>query len=299
MIIVTVAIASVCQIAINMAIRSAVNVARHRVADHRAQQNRAGRILREATGVSMDRAMQRTATVGSLLRSLSAFIIWFVAVLVILSGMGIALGPILASASVLGVALGFGAQSLIKDFLAGICMITEDQFGVGDYVNLGEVEGTVEEVGLRVTRIRDMAGKVWYIRNGEVTKVGNLSQGWSTAMVDLPVAYRTDATMALQTLQHMVDGLDMDASWAMALLERPEVLGVADVSGVTMTLRIMIKTLPNQHWAISRYLRERAMQELADAGIKGPQPMPWLQPTAPDAPVSPWTSATNQRPLNP
>ncbi len=276
---VTLVLAALCQILINLAIRSAVRLARRRVTDHRAQQNRAGRILREATGVSMDRAMQRTATMGSLLRSMSAFVIWFVAILIIMSSLGIALGPLLASASVLGVALGFGAQSLVKDFLSGIFMIVEDQFGVGDFVSMDATEGTVEEVGLRVTRIRDMAGKVWYIRNGEITKVGNISQGWSTAMVDIPIAYTADSSQALDVLQTLVEELDLDAEWAKTLLERPTVLGVSDVTGAVTTLRIMIKTLPNEHWAVQRYLRERALQELTTAGVPGPTAT-WLPPNS-------------------
>ena len=123
---------------------------------------------------------------GSLLRSIVTFVVVTLAVLTVMALLGIPLGPLLASAGVAGVALGFGAQSLVKDFLSGIFMIIEDQYGVGDVIDTGEAIGTVEEVSLRITRLRDANGITWYVRNGEIIRIGNRSQGCSTAIVDMP-----------------------------------------------------------------------------------------------------------------
>ncbi|MDN5716878.1 MAG: mechanosensitive ion channel family protein, partial [Janibacter sp.] len=139
-----------------------------------------------------ERYRQRTLTMGSLLRSIATIVIATVATLTVLALLGIPLAPLLASAGVGGVALGFGAQALVRDYLSGIFMILEDQYGVGDYIDTGEAVGTVEEVTLRVTRLRDLDGVVWYVRNGEIIRIGNRSQGWSTVMVDLPFSYTED-----------------------------------------------------------------------------------------------------------
>src|SRR6185312_10004360 len=138
------------------------------------------------------RRSQRAAAIGSVLRSFSSFVILGVAVVLILGELGVNLAPIIASAGVIGVALAFGAQNLVKDFIAGIGIILEDQYGVGDVVDLGEASGTVEAVGLRITRLRDSHGVVWYVRNGEVLRVGNKSQGFAQVVIDMPVAHDTD-----------------------------------------------------------------------------------------------------------
>lgn len=146
-----------------------------------ARRSRSLRVLRRATGVDHERHGQRVDTVGSLLRSIVTFIITLITILTIMSIIGLPLGPVLASAGVGGIALGFGAQALVKDFLSGVFMIFEDQYGVGDVIDTGEAIGTVEEVGLRVTRLRDTNGVVWYIRNGEMTTVGNATQAATSA----------------------------------------------------------------------------------------------------------------------
>ena len=130
---------------------------------------------------------------GAILKSTSTFVIFTLALLTVMATVGLPLGPLLASAGVGGVALGFGAQSLVKDFLSGIFMILEDQYGVGDVIDTGEAVGTVEDVTLRVTRLRDASGIVWYVRNGEIVRIGNRSQGWSTALVDIPVGLQRES----------------------------------------------------------------------------------------------------------
>lgn len=218
-----------------------------------------------------ERQLQRTETMGSLLRSISTFVIAAVAGLTILSSIGVPLAPLLASAGVGGVALGFGAQSLVRDFLSGIFMIVEDQYGVGDFVHTGDVSGTVEAVSLRVTRIREATGVIWYVRNGEMVQVGNLSQGWSTAFVDIPVAYDENPQRVIEILDGVVGAFAVDQDYEPLLIDEPKVVGVESVVGGTMTMRIMAKTLPNEHWGVQRELRERSMEGLAKAQIRGPK----------------------------
>lgn len=270
----TLLVGLVAWILVNLAIRATVKAAQARATVHaEAKPGRLGQAL-SASGFNLERTRQRAATMGSILRSIAGFTIAVIVVLTVLATFGVPLAPLLASAGVGGVALGFGAQSLVKDFLSGIAMIVEDQYGVGDFINTGEVSGTVEEISLRVTRLRDPSGTVWYVRNGEIVRIGNQSQGWSTAMVDIPVSYDEDPAKATATLQEMLQGMDLTEAWAAPLLEPPVVLGVESVVGTTMTLRMMIKTAPNQHWGVQRELRLRAKDALAAAGIKGPVVFP-------------------------
>ncbi|MFN2318958.1 MAG: mechanosensitive ion channel family protein [Dermatophilaceae bacterium] len=231
-----------------------------------------------AAVLSPDRHNQRVHTLGSLLRSVVTFTIATLAVLTVMALIGLPLGPLLASAGVGGVALGFGAQSLVKDFLSGIFMIFEDQYGVGDVIDTGEATGTVEEVGLRVTRLRDPSGVVWYIRNGEIVRIGNRSQGWSTATVDASVSYAESAEHVIGLIEEVSRAFYADPDWADRLLEEPDVVGVESIIGTTMTIRTFAKCAPNQHFSVQRELRERIKAALDEAGI-APPPPPILGPT--------------------
>jgi moderate conductance mechanosensitive channel len=236
---------------------------------------RAGRVLAQAAGLAHQRHVQRVNTLGSLLRSVVTFVVTLIAVLTVMALVGLPLGPLLASAGVGGVALGFGAQSLVKDFLSGVFMIFEDQYGVGDVIDTGEAIGTVEEVGLRVTRLRDANGVVWYIRNGEIVRIGNRSQGWSTATVDIPVSYAENAERVIALIKGVVADFDADPAWSDQLLEEPEVVGVESIAGQTMTIRTVAKCAPNQNYAVQRELRERIKDALDAAGVKAPPGIPF------------------------
>ncbi|MDE9366285.1 mechanosensitive ion channel family protein [Luteipulveratus sp. YIM 133132] len=231
---------------------------------------RAGRVLRQAAGLDHERRRQRAATMGSILRSITTIVVFTIAALTLLAELGVPLAPLMASAGVGGVAIGFGAQSLVKDFLSGVFMILEDQYGVGDVIDTGEAIGTVEEVSLRVTRLRDANGVVWYIRNGEIVRIGNRSQGWSTALVDIPVAYDQPVEKVLSVLREVVATLDHEQPWEDRLLDTPEVAGVESVTGGVMTVRIMARCAPNENFSVSRELRERSKVALDEAGIRGP-----------------------------
>jgi small-conductance mechanosensitive channel len=256
---------------ISMGVSRATTLALHRSAQHAAgRTSAAARVLGHATGLTSVRADQRMRTLGSLLRSISGVVITVVVTLTVLSLLGIPLAPLLASAGVGGIALAFGAQSLVKDYLTGIFMIVEDQFGVGDFITIGDISGTVQEVTLRVTRIQDGTGTIWYVRNGEVLKVGNLTQGHSTGTVDIPVAYDSDVETVVTVLRDVAAGIGNDPEFADALVEPPTVLGVNDISAVALMFQVMVKAYPNQQYGALRAFRERAQVALAAAGIKGP-----------------------------
>jgi len=261
-------------------IKYGTKAAIHRASMQRTHpESRAARILAMATGADNERYEQRISTVSSLLRNLTSIILGAVVVLTIMAVFDIPLAPLLASAGVGGIALAFGAQSLVKDFLSGIFMIMEDQYGVGDLIDTGEVRGTVEEVGLRVTRVRDATGTVWYVRNGEILKLGNQSQGWSTAIIDVPVAYDEDAGKVMGILEQVATEIDADPAFEDVLLEKPTVAGVNAVTATTMSIRMMAKTAPNQHWGLQRTLLERSLRALGKAGVRSPSPNLGVLPT--------------------
>jgi small conductance mechanosensitive channel len=281
MVVVTILSALVLRLVLLRSISRVVDVT---IAKHDARRNqqpgRASRVLAHATGVANERHKQRTLTMASLLRSIITFTITLVTVLTVMAIVGIPLGPLLASAGVGGVALGFGAQSLVKDFLSGIFMILEDQYGVGDIIDTGEAIGTVEEVSLRVTRLRDPSGVVWYVRNGEIIRIGNKSQGWSTAIVDIPVSYAENLDKVIPLIKSVVHQMDEAEEWKSMLLEEPQVVGVESMTGTAVTVRILAKTAAEQQYGVSREIRERVKAAFDEAGVQGPP----LAPFGPPAP---------------
>ncbi len=253
--------------------RLVARTAQSRLGD-RLGESAATRVLANATGALSERRRQRTETLGSVLRSIISGVVFGVALLMVLSDVGLDLGPILASAGVAGVALGFGAQSLVKDFLSGIFMLLEDQYGVGDLVDTGEAVGTVEEVTLRITKLRDVSGVAWYVRNGEIVRIANKSQGWSTAIVDLPVAYSENIERAQQIIRDVLAQVFLDPKFEGVLLAEPEVAGVEQITGTTVTIRVFAKTAPNQQWGLQREIRERVKVAFDAAGVRAPVVFP-------------------------
>jgi small-conductance mechanosensitive channel len=240
----------------------------------RLEGNRATRVLAGATGALHERRRQRTETLGTVLRSLVTAVVFGVAFVMILDELGLPIAPLLASAGVAGVALGFGAQSMVKDFLSGIFLLVEDQYGVGDIIDTGEAIGTVEDVTLRVTRLRDASGVVWYVRNGEIIRVGNRSQGWSTAVVDLPVAYTEDAERVQGIIRDALQEMDEDPLWHDRLVELPTVVGIEQITGTTITIRVVAKCQPNENLSVQREIRERAKTAFDRHGVKAPVTFP-------------------------
>ena len=230
--------------------------------------------------VMAGRRVQRAETMGSLLKSIASIVIFAIFGITAIAELGYPVGPLLASAGVVGVALGFGAQSLVKDFLSGIFMIFEDQYGVGDSVDLGEAGGTVEAVGLRVTRLRDVEGTVWYVRNGEIIRVGNQSQNWARTVLDIPVALDQDLQRVQQVLQDVAHDLWEDEDYQHLIIEEPSVWGVQDLTPNWITVRVTLKTAPLEQWAVAREMRQRIKLRFDHEGIEFAHPtgQMWGQP---------------------
>ncbi|MBA3338266.1 MAG: mechanosensitive ion channel family protein [Geodermatophilaceae bacterium] len=233
---------------------------------------RARNSLRDSV-IPTERRSQRAAAMGSVLRSFTSILILAIAVVLILGELGINLTPIVASAGVVGVALGFGAQNLVKDFLSGIGLILEDQYGVGDVVDLGEASGTIEGVGLRTTRLRDNAGVVWYVRNGEIVRVGNKSQGYAQVVLDVPVAHDSDLDLARRAMQEAGDALVHEEDWADKVLGEAESLGVEQITSTAIILRLQVRTTTADRWRVARELRLRVAQRFAELDIASPLPV--------------------------
>jgi small conductance mechanosensitive channel len=225
-------------------------------------------VQRIATGTA--RSAARGQTIGQVLRSCASVVVLGIATLLVLGELGINLGPLLAGAGIAGVAIGFGAQSLVKDFLSGVFMLLEDQYGVGDVIDVGEASGQVEAVTLRSTRLRDAEGTVWHVPNGEIRRVGNKSQQWARAVVDVAVAYGTDVRAATDVIQRTAHQLRDDPDWGRLLQEDPQVLGVEALGPDGMSIRLSVQTEPGEQFAVMRELRLRLREALDEAGIELP-----------------------------
>ncbi|MEU6385799.1 mechanosensitive ion channel family protein [Streptomyces bauhiniae] len=235
-------------------------------------------LLRDRTR-SSQRREQRARTIGSVLSSGVTIVLALLGTAMILDQVGIALGPLLASAGVVGLAIGFGAQSLVADYLSGLLIMVEDQYGVGDTVDLGEAVGEVEHIGLRLTHVRDLNGGLWHIRNGEVLRVRNDSQDWARAVLDVAVAYDSNLDTVYQVLEDAGRSLRQDPAFSAVLLEDPSVWGVQSLDADGVVVRLAVKTVPLQQWGVTRELRRRVKEALDAAGIDIPFPQRtiWLR----------------------
>ena len=251
-----------------------------RVIAHRAIGRITARATRETgdgdrthTLMFRERRLQRASSLGAILSNAASVTIFGSAAVNIIGALGLTRAPVLASTAVLGVAIGFGAQNLVQDFLAGIFMLLEDQYGVGDVISVGNTTGTVEGVSLRITRMRDVNGVVWHIRNGTIKKAGNESQGWARAVVDFPVPYQHDIPRVRQMMARTADEMFREPAWHEIILEEPEVWGVQSLSSDAVLMRVTARTLPLRQWEVQRELTERLKLALdangALAGVPG------------------------------
>ena len=229
-----------------------------------------------------ERARQRAKTLGVLFKSIASAVIGTVTLMMLLGEFDINLGPLIAGAGILGVAIGFGAQSLVRDLLSGIFMLIEDQYGVGDVIDAGDATGTVESVGLRTTRIRDVRGTLWHIPNGEIRRVGNMSQVWARSILDIDVAYDTDLDLAMETIKTVADGVWNEQLDAATITEEPVISGVQNFGADAVTIRLSVRTEPAEQWSTGRVLRKRIKEAFDDAGIEIPFPQRtvWLRSEA-------------------
>ncbi len=223
--------------------------------------------LRKVTPVSSARRTQRARTIGSVLRSTAGIVIGSIVVLLVLDQLGVNIAPFIASAGIVGVAFGFGAQSLVKDFLSGLFMLLEDQYGVGDVVDAGPAQGTVEAVGLRVTKIRDAQGTLWYVPNGSMVRVGNKTQGWANAVVEVKVDYFADLDEVRDLLVAAAARLAEDPALGEALEGTASVTTAEDLTFDAVTVRVTQRTAPSRQWAVARALRAAVREALETAGV--------------------------------
>ncbi|HYN31202.1 MAG TPA: mechanosensitive ion channel family protein [Ilumatobacteraceae bacterium] len=214
----------------------------------------------------------RVTSISGVVGSTSTVIIWSIALVMALGELGVNLAPMIAGLGFAGVALGFGAQSLVKDCIAGLFMLVEDQYGIGDVVDLDEAVGTVEKISLRTTVLRGVDGTVWHVPNGVVQRVGNSSQLWSVALIDVNVAYDCDLAAARQVIIDCAIKVCASDEWADATLDAPELLGVEALGVDGITVRVTVKTQPGTQWGLQRALREALKTALDDAGIEIPFP---------------------------
>ncbi|WP_395307489.1 mechanosensitive ion channel family protein [Mycobacterium sp. AMU20-3851] len=234
------------------------------------------RNLRERAGSNTAkiaaRRQQRAQTIGSVLKSTVSIVLLVWVVLTILNVFGVNIAPFIASAGVVGLAIGFGAQNLVRDFVTGVFMLLEDQYGVGDTVDLGEATGEVESVGLRITTVRDIDGTLWYVRNGEIARVGNMSQDYAVARVEVPVALSVDLSRAERVALEAAEQTIKDPAVAAKVIGEPEMLGVQELSPDRVTLRMTIKTRPNAQWSVQRRLRREILKAYDEHDIDLPYP---------------------------
>lgn len=221
------------------------------------------------------RRVARFKTLANVGRSLAAIVIWVWAVMAILDQLGINVAPLVASAGIVGVALGFGAQSLVKDFLSGMFILLENQYGVGDVIAVNDVEGTVEDMTMRITTLRDIDGTLWYIRNGDIEQVGNNSDRYSVARMEVPVSLFADPSKAADVIITAARTAAKDEHVRRDIIGEPELLGVSNFSTDHLTYRLTVDTMPGAQWGVSRFMYEQileAMQE-ADVRLPGSEPM--------------------------
>ena len=228
---------------------------------------RTGLALLDTSPVPSVRRALRAETIGAVMRSIASVLIWATALLMILEEIGVNLAAIGIGASIIGVAIGFGSQALVKDFLSGMFMLIEDQYGVGDVIDTGVATGTVEGVSLRTTRLRDAEGTVWHIPNGGILRVGNKSQQWTRVILDVSVAYDADIDRATYVIRSAAESLAADPEFSHSITDDPEIWGIEQVLSDHVLIRLAVKTEPLEQWRVARALRARLKAGLDDAGI--------------------------------
>lgn len=244
--------------------------------------------LREAS----PRTEQRAATLAGVAVSVIRIFVWTVAGLLVLDELGINLGPFIAGASIIGVAVGFGAQSLVRDFFSGFFILVEDQYAVGDVITIADTTGTVEDIDLRVTRIRATDGTVWFVPNGEIRKVGNSAKEWARSIVDVIIPHKADLAAAMTAIGEEAVALVREPAWAAVVLEDPEVLGVEALGADSVTVRVSTKTTPAARAPLARELRSRVTRRLQRDGVAATDAAGPVPPAAPTSAAPPSAGPT-------
>ncbi len=233
---------------------------------------RVERAFEDADPDTMSERERQAATLGKVIRSFIRVVVWGIALLTILKELGVDIGPLLAGVGVAGLAIGFGAQSLVKDLLAGIFILVEDQYNVGDVIKAAGVSGLVEKITLRATTLRDLEGKVHIIPNGTIAVVTNMTKHWSRSVLDVGVAYKEDVDEVMGVLKDIGDELEKDPKFARMITGPLEVLGVQDFADSAVVIRVMFTTVPNKQWPVTREFRRRIKKTFDAKGIEIPFP---------------------------
>ncbi|MEX1217214.1 MAG: mechanosensitive ion channel family protein [Acidimicrobiales bacterium] len=221
-----------------------------------------------SSGDSSVRTDARIETLTAVFRSIGTALVWLVAMMIALEILGISLGPLLATAGIVGVALGFGTQTMVRDFISGFFIVSEDQFGVGDTIDVGGgAKGVVERVTLRATHIRDAEGTMWHVANGQIVKVANKSQEWARALIDVVLPYEADVSAVSDVMQEVADSIQADADWSTKIMERAEIWGIQEFDADGVHVRMVIKTEPAEQFVVLRELRARLKETFDARGI--------------------------------
>jgi small conductance mechanosensitive channel len=224
-----------------------------------------------ASPLAAARIVQRTRALGTVFNSAVTALITIIALLLLVSSLfPSATGAFAIVSAAIGAGLGFGAQNIVKDVLNGIFMVAEDQLGVGDIADLGEATGTVEEVGLRITKVRSVDGTLWFVRNGEILRVGNFSHDWARVIIDLPAPYTADVARIQEKLLQTANTMANSAAWKSKILEKPEIWGIESVSAEAIVIRLVMKARPSEQWAVARELRLRLKLALDEIDVNLP-----------------------------
>lgn len=229
---------------------------------------------REESGnspIAAVRVVQRTKALGGVLSSAVTTVTVIVAIVFAIATISpAASGAFSLITAALGAGLGFGAQNIVKDVLNGVAMVGEDQLGVGDVVDTGFATGVVEQVGIRITQVRDVNGTLWYVRNGEILRLGNMSQGWARVIIDLAAPYNADVEAVQAAILETATAMQQDARWKPVILERPEVWGLESVSAEAIVIRLVVKTRAGSKDPVARELRARLKKTIDALGITLP-----------------------------
>lgn len=230
-------------------------------------------ITRVGTPGAKARSQLRAQTLGDVMADVVTVLIWVLAVFTALGQIGVELGPLVAGAGIAGIALGFGAQNLVKDFFSGFFILLEDQFGIGDVIQIDpEVSGVVEDVTLRVTRLRSLDGSVWFVPNGEIRYLANKSKEWARALVDIQVAYGEDLDAVTEIIRAVAGRLREDEEIGPKILEDIEIMGVEVLGESGVTIRCYLKTQPLEQWTVARRFRQEIKRTFDAEGIEIPFP---------------------------
>ena len=243
-------------------------VVRGIVSGVKGKTNKAAQSQELDSPLTQARVIQRAKTMGSVLSNFITWSLYILGASMVLGELGVAVGALIAGAGIVGAAIGFGAQSLVRDLISGLFIVFEDQYGVGDAVDLGQATGVVESVGMRVTQVRDVHGTLWYVRNGEIIRVGNSSQGWSRVVLDIALDYSANIDKATAAITNAAEGLVSESTYKNSVIGKPEVWGIEALSGEQVVLRIVQQVKPTKQDELARELRARIKKALHIAKIQ-------------------------------